>query len=107
MAASSTATGRWLASAHNGADLVFVATADSPEDTANQWVHVLDGSGLTERAAGECVLQQSMRIDPAVCVTPHEMGVDAANGDVYLGCVTQNATQGSVRGLIRLRQGTV
>ena len=83
------------------ADLVFVATADSPEDGKHQYLHVLDGSGITPHAAGPCRVLQTLTLDTALCVTPHELGVDADNGDVYLGCVTQNATQGSVAGLLK------
>jgi len=82
-------------------DLVFLGVADAPEDGANQWLHILDGSGLTPQAAGPCTVLQSFKIEPALCVTPHEIGVDAGNGDFYLGCVTQNATQGAVEGLLR------
>ena len=37
--------------------------------------------------------------------TPHELGVDASNGDVYLACVGANATLGNPQGLQRYRRG--
>jgi len=37
---------------------------------------------------GPCApLLQNISVAAAVCHTPHELGLDAASGDVYLACV--------------------
>mmetsp|Transcript_30572 Transcript_30572/g.64891 ORF Transcript_30572/g.64891 Transcript_30572/m.64891 type:complete len:354 (-) Transcript_30572:84-1145(-) len=85
-------------------DLVFVAAAESPEDGTHQFVHVLDGSHIRSDGIGPCRVLQSIPLDPSRCVTPHEMSVDAETGDMYLACVTANATQGNVAGLVKFER---
>ena len=43
-------------------DLIFLAVADSPEDGANQFVHVLDGSHVRTGIPGPCRALQSIKI---------------------------------------------
>ena len=99
-------------------DLIFVAAADLPSDARNQFVYVLSGAALGARyrdgggdgdgarGGGDvdpCVPVETLRVDATDCVTPHELGVDRSSGDVYLACVTANASLGSTRGLLRYR----
>ena len=110
-------------------DLIFVAAADFPSDARHQYVHVLNGAALSTRGGGAhharvssggdggggsggggsgggvdpCVPLETLRVDASSCVTPHELGVDRRNGDVYLACVTANASLGATRGLLRYR----
>ena len=90
-----------------GDDLVFLAVADSPETGRDQWVHVLDGSQMSAGKPGACHVLQSIQIPTKLCVTPHEVGVDMDNGDMYLACVTANATQGNPKGLMKFSRTKV
>lgn len=79
-------------------DLIFLAVADSPETGRDQFVHVLDGSQVTSEDPGPCRVLQTIQIPAKLCVTPHEVGVDLENGDMYLACVTADPKQGSPKG---------
>lgn len=93
-------------------DLVLIAAADFPfaPDTHADWpkhqyLHIIDGAEMFGPSGGRCEAIQSIRTDTTQCVTPHEIGVDASNGDIYLACVGANATLGSTQGLQRYRRG--
>eukprot|EP01048_Picozoa_sp_COSAG05_P002166 COSAG05_NODE_82_length_20915_cov_5.306399_13_plen_234_part_00 len=88
-------------------DLIFLAVADSPETGRDQFVHILDGSQITTKGPGPCRVLQSIQISTKHCVTPHEVGVDMENGDMYLACVTANVTQGSPKGLLKFARTKV
>ena len=62
-----------------------------------------DGDGGSGGGVDPCVPLETLRVDASSCVTPHELGVDRRNGDVYLACVTANASLGATRGLLRYR----
>ena len=61
------------------------------------------GGGGSGGGVDPCVPLETLRVDASSCVTPHELGVDRRNGDVYLACVTANASLGATRGLLRYR----
>ena len=44
---------------------------------------------------------------PVDSKSPHEVGVDMENGDMYLACVTANVTQGSPKGLLKFARTKV
>lgn len=89
-------------------DLIFLAVADSPETGRDQFVHVLDGSQVTKDGPpGPCKVLQSIQIPTKLCVTPHEVGVDLENGDMYLACVTADPKQGSPKGLLKFARTKV
>lgn len=90
-----------------GDDLIFVAVADSPEDGSHQYVQVMDGNHVHAGTIGPCKVLQTIPIDPRQCVTPHEMAVDPSNGDLYLACVTADAKQGSIQGILKYRRTTL
>ena len=100
---------------HEGADLVFVAAADFPNSGPgkHQYVQILDGAALNNAgrrrtaasgaaAAGAaaaasngssggvdpCAAVETLTVEAAHCVTPHELGVDPVTAAVYLACVT-------------------
>lgn len=78
--------------------LVEVAGNEGVE-TNHQMLHVLDASGFDQ---GRCSVLQSIPIDPLHCHTPHLLGMDSVDGDVYLAC-NQQPNSNVVR-LIRDRQ---
>ena len=61
------------------------------------------GGGGSGGGVDPCMPLETLRVDASSCVTPHELGVDRRNGDVYLACVTANASLGATRGLLRYR----
>ena len=76
--------------ASGGADLLFVASMDNPQDGKHQRVSVIDVSGLSADAgaASPCKVVQTLTIDPAEYSGPHLLGVDARSGDVYAALVS-------------------
>ena len=62
-----------------------------------------DGDGGSGGGVDPCMPLETLRVDASSCVTPHELGVDRRSGDVYLACVTANASLGATRGLLRYR----
>jgi len=74
----------WLG---NGEDLLVVAVAGNDGvETGHQFMYVLDASGLGD---GACAVLQSWEIDPTQCHTPHLLGLDQANSDIYVACNQQ------------------
>ena len=63
--------------------------------------HRVDEGGAP---GGGCATLESMAVDARHCVTPHEMGADPSNGDLYLACITSNRTFGAMQGLLRYRR---
>tara|TARA_B110001452_G_scaffold121115_1_gene100528 strand:+ start:270 stop:1397 length:1128 start_codon:yes stop_codon:yes gene_type:complete len=93
-------------------DLVLIAAADFPFAPAthadwpqHQYLHIIDAAKMFGPNSGACEAVQSIRTDTSQCVTPHELGVDASNGDIYVACVGANATLGNPQGLQRYRRG--
>jgi len=70
-------------------DLLFVAVANDPMDGENQFVHIVDISGLKKTGLCKSVLQ-SFSFETDVCHTPHLLGVDHERDEVYLACVASN-----------------
>ena len=75
-------------------DLVFLAVAD--QNPANlqagkpyQFLYVIDGSSITKDGPGRCKVVQTIKIDPKRCMTPHLMGHNEANHDIFVACVGQ------------------
>ena len=72
-------------------DLVFLAVADSNQANVKagtyQFVYVLDGSSITKKGPGACKVVQTIAIDPKQCMTPHLMGHNEVNHDIYVACV--------------------
>merc|ERR1712000_679719 len=70
-------------------DLLFVALCDvAPQDgnPNKQFVQVVDLSMLA--VDGSCKVVQTIPFtDPTVCDTPHLLGLDRENGDIYLSCI--------------------
>merc|ERR1719375_1049663 len=74
-------------------DLLFVAVADvNPQDgiTQNQWIYIIDASRLA--VDGTCKTLQRVNFlsegnSQKVCETPHLIGIDHENFDVYMACV--------------------
>ena len=73
---------------HNGdEDFLLVEVAGNENvETNHQMLHVLDASGFKQ---GRCTVLQSLAIDALRCHTPHLLGMDRVNGDVYLACNQQ------------------
>ena len=73
-------------------DLVFLAVADSNQANVKagkpyQFLYILDGSSITQKGPGACKVVQTIAIDPKKCMTPHLMGHNEANHDIYVACV--------------------
>lgn len=73
-------------------NLVFLAVADSNKANVAagkpyQFLYVLDGSSITKKGPGQCKVVQTIAIDPKKCMTPHLMGHDERNHDIFLACV--------------------
>lgn len=73
-------------------DLVFLAVADQNQANVkagkpNQFVYVLDGTSITKQGPGQCKVVQTIAIDPKTCMTPHLMGHNERNHDLYVACV--------------------
>ena len=52
-----------------------------------QFLYILDGSSITQKGPGACKVVQTIAIDPKKCMTPHLMGHNEANHDIYIACV--------------------
>lgn len=73
-------------------NLVFLAVADSNHANVaagkpNQFLYVLDGSSITKKGPGRCKIVQTIKIDPKQCMTPHLMGHNEMNHDIFVACV--------------------
>ena len=72
--------------------VVFLAVADKNKANIkagkpNQFLYVLDGSSITKDGPGRCKVVQTIPIDPKKCMTPHLMGHDERNHDIFVACV--------------------
>ena len=84
---------------NNDLDLIYLAIADPgctgpktcpghPDDNKPyQFMYVMDGAGVTKGGPGPCKVVQTVTIDPKKCMTPHLMGVNERNHDIYIACV--------------------
>ena len=48
------------------------------------------GSEVFDEASMKCGVLAEIPVDPATCLTPHELAVDQTSGDIYLACVTMD-----------------
>ena len=84
---------------NNDLDLIYLAIADpgctGPKTCPGhpdvnkpyQFMYVMDGAGVTKGGPGPCKVVQTVAIDPSKCMTPHLMGVNERNHDIYIACV--------------------
>lgn len=73
-------------------DLVFLAVADQNQANVKagkpyQFLYVLDGKSISKKGPGACKVVQTIAIEPSKCMTPHLMGHNEKNHDIYVACV--------------------
>lgn len=71
----------WGVRAWSAQNLLFVA------DGGNHNISILDLSAATPSQPGDCNVLTFVPVDPTVCNEPHEIAIDASNGELYVACV--------------------
>jgi hypothetical protein len=73
----------WGLRVYQKGDLLFQV------DGSTQTLKVFSLSAFSQHKPSDCsaALVQSIDLDANLCHTPHELAVDASNGDVYVACV--------------------